>query len=441
MRRVVVTGLGCVTPLGHSVKESWTNLLNSKSGITPVTQLENYQSDYKIHSNSIPDTVTVGKIKNFNSNAPAYSQLFNSQDQRRLSRFAQFALKASHEALQNAGLIVKGIELDTDKVNPERIGCAIGSGIASIEDVYDTSIQFNNFNKRVNPLFVPKILTNMAAGNVSIKFQLKGPSHSVSTACATGNNAIGDAYNLIRLGMQDACLAGASEACIHPLSLAGFIRAKSINTTDGVSRPFDRNRSGFVLGEGAGILVLESLEHAQRRGAKILGEISGYGLSSDAYHITSPSPGGQGAMRSMKMAVGDTPVDKIQYVNAHATSTLLGDRAECSAILNLLKGSKGSSDRSSPVYVSSNKGSMGHLLGAAGAVESIFTILSLYEQIIPHTLNLKEVGGAEGDIQENFDELEFVMNRPKHKELRYALCNSFGFGGVNTSLLFQKYDA
>lgn len=412
-------------------------MLNSKSGIVPITQLDNYQSDYRIHANSIPNTVTVGKVQKFNNNDSQNGQLFTPQDQRRLSRFSQFALKASHEALQNAGLIKNGIELDTDQMDPERIGCAIGSGIASIEDVYDTTIQFNNLNKRVSPLFVPKILTNMAAGNVSIKFQLKGPSHSVSTACATGNNAIGDAYNLIRLGMQDACLAGASEACVHPLSLAGFIRAKSINTTDGVSRPFDRNRSGFVLGEGAGIVVLESLDHARRRGAKILGEICGYGLSSDAYHITSPSPGGHGAMRSMRMAVGNTPIDKIQYVNAHATSTLLGDRAECSAILNLLSQAE---NRASPVYVSSNKGSMGHLLGAAGAVESIFTILSIYEQKIPHTLNLNEIGGAQGDLQENFDGLEFVTNRPKHKELRYALCNSFGFGGVNTSLLFQKFN-
>lgn len=438
MRRVVVTGLGCVTPLGNCVRESWANLLNSKSGIVPIAQLENYQSDYKAHSNSIPDTVTVGKVQNFNSSDSEHDQLFTSQDQRRLSRFAQFALKASHEALQDAGLIAKGIELDTDQINPERIGCAIGSGIASIEDVYDTSVQFHNLNKRVSPLFVPKILSNMAAGNVSIKFQLKGPSHSVSTACATGNNAIGDAYNLIRLGMQDACLAGASEACVHPLSLAGFIRAKSINTTDGVSRPFDRKRSGFVLGEGAGIVVLESLEHAQKRGARILGEVCGYGLSSDAYHITSPSPGGDGAMRSMKMAIGNTPADEIQYVNAHATSTLLGDRAECSAILNLLHSQ--SNNRSSPICVSSNKGSMGHLLGAAGAVESIFTILSICEQKIPHTLNLREIGGAQGDLQKDFDELEFVTNEPKHRKLRYALCNSFGFGGVNTSLLFQKYN-
>ncbi|GCE99054.1 mitochondrial beta-keto-acyl synthase [Zygosaccharomyces mellis] len=438
MKRVVVTGLGCVTPLGNSVRESWVNLLGSKSGIIPITRLENYQSDYKVHSNSIPDTVTVGKVERFDSSDSENYQLFTSQDQRRLSRFAQFALKASHEALQDAGLVTKGIELNTDQINPERIGCAIGSGIASIEDVYDTTVQFHNFNKRINPLFVPKILTNMAAGNVSIKFQLKGPSHSVSTACATGNNAIGDAFNMIRLGMQDACLAGASEACVHPLSLAGFIRAKSINTTDGVSRPFDRNRSGFVLGEGAGIVVLESLEHAQKRGAKIFGEVCGYGLSSDAYHITSPSPGGDGAMRSMKMAIGNTPVSRIQYVNAHATSTLLGDRAECSAILNLLHSQP--SDRSSPVYVSSNKGSMGHLLGAAGAVESIFTILSVYEQKIPHTLNLKEIGGAQGDLQKPFDELEFVTNEPKCGELQYALCNSFGFGGVNTSILFKKYE-
>lgn len=432
----MVTGLGCITPLGNSVKESWNKLLGSRSGIIPITKLEDYANEYKVHSNSIPETVTVGKVLNLNKD----EKLFTSQDQRRLSTFSQFALISSLEALKDSGLVNgnDAMRLDERLINPERIGCSIGSGIASIEDVYDTTLQFNNLNKRVNPLFVPKILTNMAAGNVSIKFQLKGPSQSVSTACATGNNAIGDAYNLIKLGMQDACVAGASEACIHPLSLAGFVRAKSINTIDGVSRPFDMNRCGFVLGEGAGIVILESLDHARARGAKILGEVCGYGLSSDAYHITSPSLGGDGALRAMRMAIGDVPINEIDYVNAHATSTLLGDRAECSAIRNLLLNDK-IDNRSSPLYVSSNKGSMGHLLGAAGAVESIFTILSLYEQKMPHTLNLNHVGGAQGDPTETFDGIEFVMNEPKRKELDYALCNSFGFGGVNTSLLFKRY--
>lgn len=434
LQRVVVTGLGCVTPLGHSVRQSWSSLLHSRSGIVPVTQLPNYDSDYRPHANSIPETTSVGKV------APLaeHSDLFTAQDERRLSTFAKFAMLASREALQTAKLLQPGsVVLDESQVNAERIGCVIGSGIASIEDMYSTSVQFHNERKRVNPLFVPKILTNMAAGNVSIKFNLKGPSHSASTACATGNNAIGDAYNLIRLGMQDACVAGASEACVHPLSLAGFVRAKSITTTDGVSRPFDTRRSGFVLGEGAGVVVLESLQHAVRRNAPILAEVRGYGLSSDAYHITSPSPRGEGASRAISMALGQVAPSAVDFVNAHATSTLLGDRAECCAIRAALLHTN--SPRENPLYVSSNKGAMGHLLGAAGAVESIFTIMSLRENIIPHTLNLQSVGGASGDEPENFQGLHFVMGEPRPHNTRYGLCNSFGFGGINTSLLFEKW--
>lgn len=436
MNRVVVTGLGCITPLGHGVKQSWSTLLRSGSGIVPITQLPNYDTEYRQHANSIPATTSVGVV----APLPQHSDLFTPQDERRLSSFAKFAMLASREALQMANLLPPGgqsanLKLDDSQVDPERIGCVIGSGIASMEDVYSTSVLFHNDHKRVNPLFVPKILTNMAAGNVSIKFNLKGVSHSVSTACATGNNAIGDAYNFIRLGMQDACVAGASEACVHPLSLAGFVRAKSITTTDGVSRPFDRRRSGFVLGEGAGIVVLESLQHALRRRAPILAEVRGYGLSSDAYHITSPSPQGEGARRAITMALGQVAPDDVDFVNAHATSTLLGDRAECSAIRSaLLK-----SPRERPLYVSSNKGAMGHLLGAAGAVESIFTILSLRDNVIPHTLNLQSVGGASGDEPQQFEGLDFVMGKPQQHESRYALCNSFGFGGVNTSLLFEKW--
>lgn len=437
-QRVVVTGLGCITPLGATLKQSWSNLLASKSGIVPITSLPNYLSDYEQFTNSIPPTVGVGKIPELQGD---YSALISAQDQRRVSEFTKLAILASHEALRDADLLEGDDELsvDKEKANRDRFGCIIGTGIASIQDFYSTSVSFHNDRKRVNPLFVPKILTNMAAGNVSIKFNLRGVSHCASTACATGNNSIGDAYNFIRLGMQDICLAGASESCIHPLSLAGFIRAKSITVKDGISRPFDAERSGFVLGEGAGMLVLESLENAQRRGAKILAEIKGYGLSSDAYHITSPCPDGNGPMRAMQMALRIAQIDKnkIGYVNAHATSTVLGDRAECvaikSALLPTLNGD--------PLFVSSNKGAMGHLLGAAGAVESIFTIMSIKEGIMPHTLNLRKVSGAAGDsYEDHFKGLSFVKEKPlKNPDLKYAMCNSFGFGGVNTSLVFKKW--
>lgn len=428
MSRVVITGLGCRTPLGHSVRESWTNLLKGKSGIVPVTGLADYETEFK---DVIPKTVTVGKIP---EGSVEPEGLITDQDRRRCANFTRLALLATHEALKGARLLEDDLTV-TSGVDLDRFGCIIGSGIGSIQDICSATQTLNN-GKKVSPLFVPRILANMAAGNVSIKFNLRGASHCVSTACATGNNAIGDAYNFIRLGMQDICVAGASESCINPLSLAGFIRAKSINTENGVSRPFDARRSGFVLGEGAGIVVLESLESAKKRQAPIIAEVKGYGLSSDAYHITSPSPNGDGARRAMQMALSEVDHREVGYVNAHATSTLLGDRAESLAIKNTFL-----QYRTKPLYVSSNKGSIGHLLGAAGAVESIFTIMALREQIIPHTLNLETVAGAKGDdFDTQFSGIDFVKNQPRRDdELHFAMCNSFGFGGVNTALLFERW--
>ncbi|QLG73864.1 hypothetical protein HG535_0F03750 [Zygotorulaspora mrakii] len=442
-RRVVVTGLGCITPLGTTLKQSWSNLLASKSGVVPITSLPNYKSDYEQFANSVPPTVVVGKIPELQEQVG----LVTDQDARRVSDFTKLAILASHEALSHADLLEKRsgdeVSIDQSKANLYRFGCVIGTGIASIQDFYSTSVSFHNDRKRVNPVFVPKILTNMAAGNVSIKFNLKGVSHCASTACATGNNSIGDAFNFIRLGMADVCLAGASESCIHPLSLAGFIRTKSITVDDGVSRPFDAKRSGFVLGEGAGMLVLESLENAERRGADILAEIVGYGLSSDAFHITSPCSDGNGAMRAIQMALdmGKVNTEQIGYVNAHATSTVLGDRAESIAIKSaLLPGPRSGLD-GNLLFVSSNKGAIGHLLGAAGAVESIFTIMSLKDEIMPHTLNLENISGAKGDnYEKDFSGITFIKDKPiVNPNLEYALCNSFGFGGVNTSLLFKKW--
>ncbi|KOH00013.1 fatty acid synthase CEM1 [Saccharomyces eubayanus] len=438
-KRVVVTGLGCVTPLGRTLNESWRNLLSSKNGLTPITSLPDYEKEYKPREKSIPSTITVGKIpEDFHDKESAISKLlFTGQDERRTSSFIKLAVRTTYEALQHAGLLRPNeININTSLCNLDHFGCLIGSGIGSIQDIYQTSLQFHNDNKKVNPYFVPKILTNMAAGNVSIKFNLKGLSHSVSTACATGNNSIGDAFNFIRLGMQDICVAGASETSLHPLSLAGFIRAKSI-TTNGISRPFDTERSGFVLGEGCGMLVMESLEHAQRRKANIICEIVGYGLSSDACHITSPPADGNGAKRAIEMALkmAHLKPSDVDYVNAHATSTLLGDKAECLAITSALLPGR---PASKPLYISSNKGAIGHLLGAAGAVESVFTICSLRDDMIPHTLNLKNILHLENDES---DRLYFVRDKPIEKaNPKYALCNSFGFGGINTSLLFKKWE-
>lgn len=432
--RVVVTGLGCRTPLGAGLVESWNGLLKGKSGIVPLTSLPSYSSDFEPLSHSLPAAVTVGKCPDeLESHG-----LLTDQDQRRCAQFTKLALLSTQEALKSAGLLRDdGLTLDTTRVDPNRFGCVIGSGIGSIQDMCSATLTLYNDRKKVSPLFVPRILSNMAAGNVSIKFGLKGISHCVSTACATGNNAIGDAFNFIRLGMQDICVAGASESCINPLSLAGFIRAKSINTEDGISRPFDRRRSGFVLGEGSGILVVESLESALRRKAPIYAEIKGYGLSSDAYHITSPALDGDGARRAMAMALemGQIDPSEVGYVNAHATSTVLGDRAESRAIRTALL-----ANRRNELFVSSNKGAIGHLLGAAGAVESIFTIMALKDGKLPYTLNLHDVGSAKGDDYDNeFEGINFLRDQVRDHTLRYALCNSFGFGGVNTCLLFKKW--
>lgn len=438
-RRVVVTGLGCVTPLGNSVKESWRRLLQADSnGITKVRDLKN-SNEFQKWESIFPESLSVGAVQGLTQLVDEQPSLFSSQDGRRMSSFIKLAVLSSYEALTQAGLINHdNLQIDKSKVDPDRFGCLIGSGIGSIADIYETSLTFDSSPKRnkVNPYFVPRILTNMAAGNIAIKFNLRGPLHSVSTACATGNNAIGDGYNMIKLGMQDICLAGASEASVHPLSLAGFLRAKSI-TLDGVSRPFDKNRSGFVLGEGSGVIVMESLESAQKRNANILAEIVGYGMSCDAHHITSPPENGEGASRAMKMSIDlshrDAQPEEIDYVNAHATSTKLGDAAECRAIQSTLIEDI---NRERPVYVSSNKGSMGHLLGAAGAVESIFTILSLYHKTVPHTNNLTE-------LMEGFrsTQMQFVRDKPVSLDrMRYALCNSFGFGGVNTAILFKRWE-
>lgn len=426
MSRVVVTGLGIVSPLGVGVKQSWNALLAGKSGIVSTDSLNDERYE------KIPSKV-VGKIPEGDISEGKWNpdNHFQKGEARRLATFSQYALAATEEALKDAKWFPTEIE---DQLNT---GVIVGSGIGSITDTFENSLAFGSGGyKKVQPLFIPKMLPNMAGGAISIKYGLKGPIHCPSTACATGNHAIGDAYRFIRDGFSNVIVAGASEAPIHPLALAGFARAQSVATDfndapEKACRPFDKDRSGFVLSEGSGILILEELEHAKKRNAPIYAEIVGYGLSGDGYHITAPSPDGLGARRAMEIATRGIDLTKVGYVNAHATSTLIGDRIENNAIKTIFKDNP-------EVLVSSTKGSHGHLLGAAGAVEAIFSIMAVKDGIAPPTLNLETPGGAEGDNVDDFT-LKLVGPQPVKKDIEYALSNSFGFGGINTSLLFKKY--
>lgn len=420
--RVVISGLGMISPLGTSVATSWKNLLQGKSGLVSTTTLP----DYKQGWSEIPAKV-VGKVPGWNS-----EDHLERSELRRMALFAQYAVAATKEALTDA-------KIDLDSVDKSKVGVALGSGIGSFEDVYNNLVAFNSGGyRKVQPLFIPKLLTNMAAGNISIKYGFEGPLHSVSTACATGLHAIGDAYNFIRNGYADIMVCGGTESSLHPLALAGFARARSLATAfnddpEAASRPFDALRSGFVLSEGCGVLVVESLDSALGRSAPILAEITGYGLSGDANHITAPREDGEGAFKAMQMAIDRSGVsrDAVDYINAHATSTVIGDRAENNAIGRLFN--------KSDLAVSLTKGSMGHLLGAAGAVELIFTVKAIQEQIAPPTRNLTDVGGHEGDDKSKF-KFDYVGHEGKKMEIRNALCNSFGFGGVNLSICFSKYE-
>lgn len=430
MTRVVVTGIGLITPLGVGLRHTWKNLIQGKSGLVSTTLFEDY--DLMKWSN-VPSKV-VGKVPSGSKESGGWNVLehLEAAESRRLALFAQYGLAATAEALHDSNL---EIPQDTS-----RVGVAVGSGIGSFPDVYDNSVAFNsNGYKKVQPLFIPKLLNNMAAGNISIKYNLKGPLHSVSTACATGLNAIGDAYNFIKNDYADVMICGGTEASLHPLALAGFSRARSVVTDfEGkpqcASRPFDGKRSGFVLGEGCGILILEKLEHALARGvSRFYGEVAGYGLCGDAYHITAPEASGDGAYRAMKMALDRSGIaaKDIGYVNAHATSTIIGDRAENNAMRRIFSGN-------TDLAVSSTKSSIGHLLGAAGAVEAAFTLKALETGLIPPTLNLDDIGGHKDDDKSSFSEFNYVPNQSIEKTVNHALCNSFGFGGVNSSVVFSK---
>ncbi|KAL6704856.1 Mitochondrial beta-keto-acyl synthase [Coniothyrium glycines] len=428
MRRVVVTGLGLVTPLGLGVQRTWSRLIEGQCG---VVSLKDRSPKFASLPSQVAALVPEGGKEQGNWNPKDH---LNPADERRMARFAQYAMVASEEALRDANWIPK------NEQDLEATGVYMGSGIGSLDDVYDTTVAYEKGGyRKVSPLFVPRLLINLAAGHISMRYGFTGPNHAATTACTTGAHSIGDAARLIQFGDADVMIAGGAESCIHPLAISGFARARSLATEYNdqplkSSRPFDRARDGFVIGEGAGVVVLEELEHARQRGANVYAELAGYGLSSDAYHMTTPREDGRGprlAMRNALRHAGIKP-SSVDYVNAHATSTPLGDAAENRAIKELLLGESGKG-KASEINVSSTKGAVGHLLGAAGSVEAIFTVLAMHHNTLPPTINL----ASPGDPAEDFN-CNYVANVAQQKQLHVALSNSFGFGGTNASICFRK---
>jgi 3-oxoacyl-[acyl-carrier-protein] synthase II len=416
MRRVVVTGLGLVTPLGGDVETTWQNLIAGKSGIGPITRFDASDQKAKIAGEVKPKDHPYG----FDPD-----KRVDHKVQRQVDQFIVYAIDAAGQALEDAGLS----EMDDDL--KERTGVSIGSGIGGLPGIESESLVLAEKGPgRVSPHFVHGRLINLTSGQVSIKYGLMGPNHSVVTACSTGAHSIGDAARMIKDGDADVMLAGGAESTINPLGVAGFAQARALNTAfndrpEQASRPYDKGREGFVMGEGAGVVVLEEYEHAKKRGAKIYAEVVGYGLSGDAYHVTAPHPEGRGAELAMKMALkkaGLTPED-IDYVNAHGTSTM-ADTIELAAVKRVL------GDDLSGASMSSTKSAIGHLLGGAGAVEAIFCILAIRDQVVPPTLNLD-------DPDEGTEGVDLVPHKAKKRRVRAALNNSFGFGGTNASLIMK----
>jgi 3-oxoacyl-[acyl-carrier-protein] synthase II len=417
MRRVVVTGMGLVTPLGVGTEYVWKRIINGESGISGIQSFDVSDLPCKIAGEVPLGDKASGKFNPDDYVIP--------KDQRKMGRFIHFAMGAATQAVEDADW------KPTDEYERERTGVLIGSGIGGLEGIYDAAITLHERGpRRVSPFFIPACLINLASGNVSIEFGFKGPNHAVVTACSTGAHAIGDAARLIQLDDADVMVAGGTEASICRIGVAGFAASRALSTgfndePTRASRPWDQDRDGFVMGEGAGVLVLEELEHARKRGAKIYGEVIGYGMSGDAYHITAPSETGEGAFNAMKAALKRAKLtpDDIDYVNAHGTSTPLGDEIELGAVKRLF------GDAAYKISMSSTKSAIGHLLGAAGAVEAIFSILAIRDQVAPPTLNLENPSvGCDIDL---------VPKQAKKRPIRRALSNSFGFGGTNASLIFQ----
>ena len=409
-RRVVVTGLGLVSPVGNGVEESWSALVAGKSGIGPITQFD---------ASTFPTRIA-GEVKGFDP-----EKYLDRKEVRRNDRFIHLAMAAADQAFRDSGL-------DMARENPERVGAIVGSGLGGLATIEDTHQTFMERGvRKISPFFVPSLIVNLAPGQITIRYGMKGPSFSPVSACATGNHSIGEAMLYIERGTADVMVAGGAEATITPLGIGGFCAARALSerndAPEKASRPFDKGRDGFVPGEGSGILILEEYEHARRRGARIYAELVGYGATSDAYHVTSPAPEGEGGQRAMRMAMQDAGIapEAIGYVNAHGTSTPAGDVAECQAIAKVF----GEHARKG-LMISSTKSMVGHLLGGAGGAEAVVTALSLARGVLHPTINIEE--------QDPECPLDVIPNQAREVQVHAAMSNSFGFGGTNAVLLFKK---
>jgi len=409
MRRVVVTGIGVVSPLGTGNRKNWDALLAGVSGIDRLTRFD--AGDFPVQ--------IAGEVKDFNP-----EDFIEKKEIKKMDLFIQYALAAAQFAMEDSGLQIT-------EENAERVGVLVGAGLGGLPTIekYHTALLDGGY-KKISPFFIPMLITNLAPGHISIKYGAKGPNVSSVSACATGTHSIGDAYQMIRRGDADAMIAGGTESVVTPLAIGGFAVMRALSTRNddpqAASRPFEKNRDGFVLAEGAGIVILEEYEAAKKRGAKIYGEVVGYGLTGDAYHLTAPSPGGEGAARCMKMALENAGVnpEEVDFINAHGTSTPMNDLYETLAIKQVFGA------HASKLMVSSTKSMTGHLLGAAGGIEAVYTLMSMQNGIATPTINYQEPD-PECD-------LDFVPNTPREARISCALSNSFGFGGTNATLLFRK---
>ncbi|HET9590879.1 MAG TPA: beta-ketoacyl-ACP synthase II [Anaerolineales bacterium] len=411
-KRVVITGLGCICPVGNTVNEAWRALLAGRSGAGMITLFD--ASKHK--------TRFAAEVKGFDG-----ASIFGPRDARKMDRFTQFAVTATSEALAQSGLKI-------DEANRDRVGVVLGTGIGGIGTLLDqNAVMLERGADRVSPFLIPMMISDSAPGMLAIRLGVRGPNMSLATACASGNNAIGEAGEMIRRGAADVMIAGGSEAALVPLAMAGMNVMTALSTRNedpqGASRPFDKDRDGFLMGEGAGILIMESLEHAQARGTQILAELSGYGTTDDAHHISAPAENGAGAAMSMKLALEDASLglDEIDYINAHGTSTPLNDKSETAAIKTVF------GEQAYQIPVSSTKSMTGHLLGASGAVEAAFVVMAIREGILPPTINYR-TPDPECD-------LDYVPNEPRKVSARNVMSNSFGFGGHNATLVFSRFEA
>jgi 3-oxoacyl-[acyl-carrier-protein] synthase II len=425
MRRVVVTGIGLLTPLGQGTEHSWEAILAGKSGAGNITAFDTTDYACKV-------ACEVPRVDGRGGGGPDVpgsfdpDQTMSAKDRRRVDDFILYAIAAADEAVRDANWMP---ESDEDR---ERTGVVIGSGIGGLGPIAETAIELKEKGpRRISPFFIPSALINLASGQVSIRYGFKGPNHAVVTACATGAHAIGDAARMIKYGDADVMIAGGGESAVVPIGIAGFIACRAMSTgfndqPQKASRPYDKDRDGFVMGEGAGILVLEEYEHAKARGAKIYAEVVGYGMAGDAYHITAPAADGDGGFRAMKAAIKDAGIEPadIDYINAHGTSTPMGDEIELGAVERLM------GNAAAKLTMSSTKSATGHLLGAAGAIEAAFTCLAIRDQIAPPTINL-ENPSVETPI-------DLAANKAKPMEIKIAMSNSFGFGGTNASVVFKQ---